>query len=111
MDIDCWWARRPPRRADWPHQSGSGISKSLRAIHATEAQRKGIKNLCASVASLSLWHILLIRRLHALLIEREADEADHHFFPRLLTPAHRFSRIGIPFVLHRVVEMRDALQA
>src|ERR1041384_1543402 len=51
-----------------------------------------------------------IRLLQILIVEREADETNHHLFPSLLTPAHLFGRIGVPAVFCRIIEVGDAFE-
>src|SRR5579864_9734682 len=41
-------------------------------------------------------------------IESHIEEADHHFIPALVSPAHFLAGIGIVGIVRRIVEMRGA---
>src|SRR6266536_1927995 len=51
------------------------------------------------------WHDL--RRIQVGW-NRHAEEADHHFFPALVSPLDRLGRIGIVHVIRRVIEVCGA---
>src|SRR5229473_698407 len=41
-------------------------------------------------------------------IERHVEEADHHFIPALIAPAHFLAGVGVVGIVRRIVEMRGA---
>src|SRR6266852_5534164 len=41
----------------------------------------------------------------------DIEPAEHHLVPALLSPAHILGRIGIAWIVRRIIEMRRALDA